>query len=144
MITSLRKKLALILPVVVLIMILGLFLSRIFQPDSNIPEPNITITAAEAPNYIGEAAKVCGKVENARFIPQIDGKPTFINFGQPNPNQDFTAVIWGDNRKKWVQSPEELYTNTEVCVTGRIESHEGTPQIEVISPEQISAHKKAE
>lgn len=137
MITSFRKNLKFILPAVVLIMVLGLVFSRVFQPEPGFQKPEITISSPEAQNHIGEAAAVCGHVVNARFLPQIDGQPTFINFDRPYPNQTFTAVIWGENRAKWQQSPENIYPNKEVCVTGRIESHEGTPQIEVLSPDQI-------
>lgn len=138
MITSFRKNLKFILPAVILIMVLGLVFSRVFQPEPGIPKPEITITSSEAQNHIGKAAVVCGRVANARFIPQINGQPTFINFDRPDPKQTFTAVIWGENRSKWKQLPENMYPDNEVCVTGRIESHEGIPQIEVIRPDQIS------
>lgn len=137
MISSFRKNLKFLLPAAILIMLVGLVLSRVYQPEPGIPEPKISISSQEAVHHIGKAAEVCGNVANARFIPQIGGKPTFINFGQPKPNQHFTAVIWGENRAKWDSPPEQIYQNKEVCVIGRIESHEGTPQIEVINPEQI-------
>ncbi|MEX0724158.1 MAG: hypothetical protein WD357_05775 [Gracilimonas sp.] len=137
MITSLRNKLKYILPAVITVMVLGLIVSRIYQPEPGIPEPEISITSEEAADYIGRPAEVCGTVAIARFLPQIGGQPTFINFGQPDPNQDFTAVIWGKNRSKWDSPPEDLFSNHEICVSGRIESHEETPQIEVIDPKQI-------
>ncbi|MCH2450987.1 MAG: hypothetical protein MK198_12690 [Gracilimonas sp.] len=74
---------------------------------------------------------------NVRFIPQIGGQPTFINFGRPDPNQDLAVVIWGGTKGKWQQSPENIYPNNEICVTGRIESHERTPLIEAVRTEQI-------
>lgn len=137
MITSLRKNLKVILPAVILIMVFGLIFSRVYQPEPNIPEPEILINSDEAIDHIGKAAEVCGKVVNARFIPEIGGRPTFLNFDRTDPNQTFTAVIWGENRSKWKQLPENMYSDKEICVTGRIESHEGSPQIEVVSPEQI-------
>lgn len=118
-------------------MVLGLVLSRIYQPEPGIPEPEISINSDEAEDYIGKAAVVCGKVANVRFIPQIGGQPTFINFGQPDPNQDFTIVIWGEHRLKWKELPENIYPHKELCVTGMIESHDGTPQIAAEQPQQI-------
>lgn len=141
MLSSFRENLKYILPAVILIMLIGLILSRVYNPDPGIPKPEIQINSDEAQNHIGEAAEVCGKVANARFIPHIDGKPTFINFDRPNPNQTFTTVIWGENRSKWKQLPENIYPENEVCVTGRIESHQGTPQIEVKNPEQIRENR---
>jgi len=137
MIPSLRKKIKYLLPAVIVLMVLGLILSRIYQPEPRIPEPEITIKAEETQHYIGRVAKVCGIVANARFIPQIGGQPTFINFGQPEPDQNFTIVIRGEDRMKWDQPPENIYPHKELCVTGVIESHEGTPQIVVAQPKQI-------
>lgn len=68
---------------------------------------------------------------------QISGKPTFINFGQPAPNQLFTAIIWEEHRNKWETEPETLYQNKQVCITGIITEHEGKPQIIVENPRQI-------
>jgi DNA/RNA endonuclease YhcR with UshA esterase domain len=141
MIKSSRKHLKYILPVLILVMIIGLIFSRVYQPDSSIPEPEVNINASDAANYIGYPAKVCGDVVSVRYIPSIGGRPTFLNFGQPDPNQYFTAVIWGENREKWAQAPEQQYQQQTVCVTGRIESHEGTPQIIVKVPNQIQVQR---
>lgn len=141
MFSSFRKNLKYILPALIVIMLFGLILSRVYTPDPGIPEPEIQINSDEAQNHIGTAAEVCGKVANTRFIPQIAGQPTFINFDRPDTNQTFTAVIWGKNRSKWEQLPENIYPGNEVCVTGRIESHQGTPQIEVKNLEQIRENR---
>jgi|AntRauTorcE11898_2_1112593.scaffolds.fasta_scaffold04818_4 DNA/RNA endonuclease YhcR with UshA esterase domain len=141
MITSLRKNLKFILPAVILIMLIGLILSRVYQPEPGIPTPEITISAEEAQNHIGKAGEVCGSVADVRFLPQINGQPTFINFGEPDPNQHFTVVIWGENRAKWEQFPENIYPGKYVCVTGIIETHGGTPQIEARIPKQIQRSK---
>lgn len=79
-----------------------------------------TITPAEAKNYVGETSTVCGKVASARYAVSSRGQPTFLNLGQPYPNQVFTVVIWGDDRPKFGK-PEIEYENKQVCVTGRIE-----------------------
>jgi hypothetical protein len=47
------------------------------------------------------------------------------------------VVIWGGTKGKWQQSPENIYPNNEICITGRIESHERTPLIEAVRTEQI-------
>lgn len=135
---NIRNNLKYIFPVLIVIMIAGLVLSRIYQPESPPPEPEIRITAAEARDHIGTPAEVCGKVVSADYLQQVGGKPTFINLGRPYPDQTFTAVIWGDDRTKWTKPPELQYEEQNVCVTGKIESHEGTPQIIVSSPGQIA------
>lgn len=138
MITSIRKPLKYIFPLLVLIMIGGLLLSRTYRPDSTVREPEVRIEASEASGYIGTVAKVCGEVSTAEYLPEIGGRPTFINLGPSYPNQHFTAVIWEKNRSRWSPIPEKQYTNRHICVTGLINRHENTPQIEVRHPDQIS------
>lgn len=134
---TIRKRLKYIFPVLIAIMIAGLVLSRVVQPDSSLPEPEVRINAAEASDHIGMAAEVCGEVASADYLPRVGGKPTFLNLGRAHPNQPFTAVIWGDDRRKWTEPPEQRYMNHGICVRGRIETYEGTPQIIVESPGQI-------
>ncbi len=138
MIQKIRKSLSYLLPIMAIVLIIGLILSRIYSPEPSPPTPEITISADEASEYAGTVAEVCGRVESANYLPQVGGQPTFLNFGQPHPNQLFTAVIWGDKRRLWRTPPEEAYLHQNICVSGRIQMHEGTPQIEVEYREQIS------
>lgn len=131
MIQKIRKSIKYLLPIVAAILIIGLVLARVVSVESPPAEPEITITASEASDHIGKVAEVCGEVASADFIPQIGGDPTFINFGEPHPNQIFTVVIWGENRHLWQTPPEQAYQNREICVSGQIRLHEGTPQIVV-------------
>jgi len=131
-----RKNVKIIIPILAGILIIGLLLSRVFQPGSE-PEPEIRIEASEAINYIGRTAEVCGAVASVSFLSDITGQPTFINFDEPYPDQTFTVVIWGENRHSWHHPPEDLYENREICVSGRIRLHEGSPQIIASSPDQI-------
>jgi hypothetical protein len=134
---NIRKRLKYIFPALILVMIAGLVLSRVYRPDADVPEPEVRIKAVEAGGYIGTAAEVCGEVASADYLPRVNGRPTFLNLGRPYPDHPFTAVIWGDNRSKWTEPPEQRYANREICVTGLIETHEGTPQIIVNGPGQI-------
>lgn len=135
-----RKILKYMLPVIAAIMIIGLILSRVYQPESSDPEPEIRISAFEAKDHVGEVAEVCGVVESADYLPRIGGEPTFLNLGRPHPDQPFTAVIWGEDRARWQVPPEERYLTREVCISGRIETHEGEPQIRVHRPGQIRSN----
>lgn len=134
---KLRKFTKKAIPVIAVILLLGLVLSRVFQPDVSMT-PEATITADQANDFIGKVVEVCGEVASARYVQEIGGQPTFINLGQPHPDQHFTVVIWGDDRLRWRASPEQMYSNRNICVTGRIELHEGTPQIIAENPDQIS------
>lgn len=136
---KIRKSLKVVLPLMAVIMIAGLILSRVYSPSGSpaTAEPEERISSSDAADYIGRTVEVCGDVASADHIPSIGGEPTFINFGRPHPDQEFTAVIWGRNRGNWSTPPEQLYQNRRVCVTGEVEMHEGTPQIEASHPDQF-------
>lgn len=139
---NIRKNLKFIFPVFIAIMILGLVLSRVYNPDRPAPKQEVSISAEEAKEHIGTVAEVCGTVASTDYLPQVGGKPTFINFGRPHPSQVFTAVIWSTDRYKWDIPPDRHYLNREICVTGRIKLHENTPQIVVEVPGQIALEEK--
>ncbi len=94
------------------------------------------ITTAQAKDHIGEEATVCGKVVSARYAPSSRGRPTFLNLDRPHPNQEFTVVIWEKHLRLFYR-PEQFYAGAHICVTGRIESYQGAPQVEVKEPQQI-------
>jgi hypothetical protein len=134
---QLRKSIKYIFPVLAVILLVALILSRVYRPSTAL-NPEGTIEAQDASEYIGKIMEVCGTVNSSDFRNDIGGKPTFLNFGRPYPDQYFTVVIWGDHLHKWQYSPHTYYSGRFICVTGRIEQHENTPQINVNSPDQIS------
>ena len=95
-----------------------------------------SFSPAEALDHVGQRARVCGDVVSARYAASAQGQPTFLNFGRPYPNQDFTAVIWGSARPEFPYPPESLRGQT-VCVRGLITTYQGTAQIVVSHPSQI-------
>jgi hypothetical protein len=98
------------------------------------------LTAAEAKNHVGETATVCGRVASIHFAEKAKGLPTFMNLDMPYPQQIFTIVIWGTDRPKF-GNPERTYRNKNVCVSGKITSHRGTPEIVITTPGQIQIQK---
>lgn len=131
------------LGVVALICLAGFLLWRVV-PAGGPPVPSVADTelprypAERAGAHPGERARVCGRVAGATYAARVDGRPTFLNFGRPHPDADFTAVIWGRDRARFEAPPEELFRGRRVCVAGEIREHEGRPQIEVRSPAQIA------
>lgn len=122
------------------ILVVGLLLSRHLVGPETSEGPAIEVTAGEAAEHIGSRARVCGEVAGVTHATDIGGNPTFINLERAHPDQPFTALIWGDDRSRWAVAPEQQYAGREICVTGTIERHEGTPQIIVSSPQQIQVH----
>lgn len=58
-----------------------------------------SMAAAEASSHVGETATVCGRVTGVHYAASSKGKPTFVDFDKPYPNQDFTVMIWDDQRQ---------------------------------------------
>jgi hypothetical protein len=136
MIVKLRKSVVKLLPIAAVLLVLALVLSRVLTPGSS-PAPEIRISANEASGHAGTVAEVCGDVASTSYLNNVEGNPAFINFEKPHPDQVFTIVIWGEHHELWQTPPHQLYENRSVCVTGRIDVHEGVPQITVHSPDRI-------
>ena len=85
------------------------------------------LSLPEAAKHIGENATVCGTVASAHYAPRSRGQPTFLNLGHAYPNEDFTAVIWGEDRTKF-SAPEDL-EGQQICVTGPITLYRGKPEV---------------
>jgi hypothetical protein len=94
-------------------------------------------TAREAKYHIGEQATVCGKVASGRHT-GARGNPTFLDLDKAYPNQPFAVLIWGKDRAKF-RNPEETYRNKNICVTGRIGSDRGEPEMIISDPTQLTA-----
>lgn len=138
MIQKIRKSIPYVLPIIAAVLIIGLILSRVVDTGSSPPEPEVKITASEAVNHIGTPAEVCGRVASADYLPNVNGRPTFLNLEEAHPDPVFTAVIFGENRNLFRALPEEVYLDRTICISGTIRMHKGVPQIVVSEPEQIS------
>jgi DNA/RNA endonuclease YhcR with UshA esterase domain len=100
------------------------------------------ITAAEAKDHVGETRTVCGKVVGTHYAVKSKGEPTFLNLDEPYPKEVFTISIWGSDRAKF-GAAETKYKDANVCVTGKITSYRGKPEIIATEPSQIGAAEVA-
>ena len=100
-----------------------------------LPAMVTTITAADAKNHIGEQATVCGNVASEKTATSSRGEPTFINLDSAYPNQVFTILVWGSDRKNVGELPR---VGTRVCTSGMIQDYRGVPEIVVRSSRQLS------
>lgn len=100
------------------------------------------IPAEEATAYIGEIETVRGTIVDTYYASGSSGQPTFLNFCKPYPDHCFTALIWGDERQRFVDClggpPEIVLLNREVCVEGLIELYEGKPEIILTACDQLT------
>jgi RecJ-like exonuclease len=88
---------------------------------------------SEAAKHAGEMATVTGKVED---VHRAQGGSIFLNMGGKHPNEEFTAFIPSKYAEKFADI--EKTDGATVTVSGKIEMHEGKPQIIVIAPSQIT------
>ena len=94
------------------------------------------IPATQAKNHIGESRTVCGEVVSAHYAARTRGNPTFLNLDKPYPNQVFTVLIWGSDRSSF-GIPEESFATKHICVTGKISTYKGVPEIVAHEASQI-------
>jgi RecJ-like exonuclease len=112
-----------------LIAILGLLLCFIATRADELP----VIKDSEAAQYVGKTVEVRG------FVVSITTSPlgtTFINFGREYPNQTFAGFIAAGSKMANDQRIATLQGKI-IGITGTIELHQGKPEIEVKSMDQI-------
>lgn len=106
-------------------------------PFATIAYSQKVIKLEDLSKHVGDTVKVCGKVYGIRYLEQAKNSPTLINIGGAYPNQKLTIVIFGTVRKTFEKTPEELFADKEVCVTGKVELYKGKEQIVIASKEYI-------
>ena len=104
------------------------------------PAQTAKITAGEAKDHVGETRTVCGRVASTHFASSSKGQPTFLNLDEPYPKEIFTILIWGGDRNKF-GAPETKYKDAAVCVTGKITSYRGKPEVIATETKQIVQQK---
>lgn len=83
----------------------------------------------------GDEVAVEGPVAAATTEPEVGGAPTFVNLGNPYPDQPrFDVVIYEDVRAGLDDDPEEALPGEVVCAAGELDVRDGVPQIVVPSP----------
>ena len=123
-------------------LILLCFLTSVITASAQGQGKEKPISAKEAAQYAGQVKTVMGIVASTKYATRSKGQPTFINLGQPYPNQVFTVLIWGSDRSKFDQPPEWFYKDKTIYVTGLIESYRGKAEIVVKNPLQIHIYEK--
>jgi hypothetical protein len=89
----------------------------------------------DAETRVGSWATVRGTVVDSHFASQGAGQPTFLDIGKayPDPGR-FSVVIWGWNRARFPEAPEQAYRGRTVCVSGLVDLAQGSPGVEITSP----------
>jgi DNA/RNA endonuclease YhcR with UshA esterase domain len=95
------------------------------------------INTTDAINFIGKEACVCGRVVSTKYKENGSTNPTYINLDKKFPEQVFTLMIYGSDRKNFSYKPEEFLQGKMICIKGKIGEYRGTPQIIASKEKQV-------
>lgn len=102
-----------------------------------VPAIAAEIAPEDAASHVGQTATVCGVVASTKYAANSRAQPTFLDMGQPYPNEAFTTVIFGSDRAKFGE-PETTLRGKRICVTGQVRNYRGKPEIIVSDPSQLT------
>lgn len=91
-----------------------------------------------AKDYAEQRVAVLGTVAEYRYMPNVNGSPTWINLGAKYPNKNRLAVIvWGDNRDRFGRALTSNLVNRQICILGTVKMRDGVPQIAISRPHHL-------
>ena len=103
----------------------------IFNTAALSGQPKIPVDSAT--KYIGKTVTICSAVYGVKSLEKV----TFINVGRAYPHSPLTLVIFAKDRGNFSDTPEKLYGNKSICVTGAIKEYKGKAEIIVSKQEEI-------
>jgi|GEM_PF-1454663 len=101
------------------------------------PIPDGVIAWHDADKHMNEIVRVQGKVVVTRKTNSV----CFLNFHKDWRGK-FYVIIFKDALDDFPESPEKYFLNQTIQVTGQVEKHRGSPQIQVNDANQIQIVKK--
>jgi hypothetical protein len=116
---------------------------RIFYPEIRVWRYHVgyrlpVIPAYDAELYIGDVARVYGKVQEAYY--DYDSDNYFLYIGDYYPYHDFSVVIPGHEARRFTRRPERYFEGSHIAVTGYITDFDGKPEIVVRRASQIDLY----
>jgi DNA/RNA endonuclease YhcR with UshA esterase domain len=94
-------------------------------------QTNISIDSVKS--HIGEKVMVCDEVYGVKTTEKL----TYINLGSAYPNAPLTVLIFSKDLVNFPESPEKLYRNQQVCVTGLLKEYKGRTEIIISKPDEL-------
>lgn len=92
-----------------------------------------TISIDSVNNYIGRNVIICNEVYGVKTTDKV----TYINLGAAYPNSPLTVIIFTKDLANFPESPEKMYGNQHVCVTGPLKEYKGKVEIIISKPEDL-------
>jgi hypothetical protein len=97
-----------------------------------------TISAYDAYDYIGDVARIYGRVTDVDYNYQND--EYYFYFGSYYPYQDFSAVVPGWVAREFSHKPRRFFLGRHISVTGLVTIYDDRPEILVRRPSQIDRY----
>ena len=99
------------------------------------------VDVCSADKYYGQEVIIEGWVADGY---RSKTNTVFLNLEEIYPNQCLVGVIFSSNLYKFVQNPEDYYSNKMVRMMGEVEEYEGKPEIILKEPSQIEVGRNEE
>jgi hypothetical protein len=97
-----------------------------------------TISAYDAYDFVGEIARVYGRVNESYYSYETD--EIFLYVGDYYPYQDFTVIIPAHEARHFSRRPERFFEGEYIEATGLISRFQGKPEMVVRRAEQIAVY----
>ena len=97
----------------------------------------IPVKMEDIGKHIGDSVKICTRIYGARYLPRVQGSPTYLDAGEVSPNNLLIILIVKEIRGDFEDRPEMMYVYKNVCITGKVDLEKGKPRIIIKNPAQI-------
>jgi len=97
-----------------------------------------TVSAYDANRYIGEIARIYGRVSDIWYERQSD--EYYLYIGGPYPYQDFTVILPGKYARRYSYRPERYFANRNLTVTGLVSMWDNRPEMLIRKRSQVEIY----
>lgn len=97
-----------------------------------------TVSAYDADRYIGEVARIYGRVSEVWYERHTDEFTLY--FGGPYPYHDFSVIIPGKYARRFSRNPQWYFTDKSIAVTGLISLWDDRPEMLIRKRSQIEVY----
>lgn len=87
--------------------------------------------------HVGDSVQFCSKVYGIRNFESEGGPLTLLDVNSTYGAQSVGVVIRAADRQNFLNRPEDLYKDKEVCISGLVQLYNNIPQIVISRKEQI-------
>ena len=87
--------------------------------------------------YIGDSVQICTKIYNSRYYESSEDHPTVFDVQANYLDPIVKVVILEEDRQNFVDNPEKVYLNKDVCISGLLTLRNNIPCIFLHNREQI-------